>query len=73
MHGLEAEYGDRVAFERLDVAQPENEQIQLRYDLRGHPTAVVLDPQGEVVARFFGVQPAADIRPALDRALENSP
>ncbi|MEM7798736.1 MAG: hypothetical protein AAF633_06075 [Chloroflexota bacterium] len=56
MNGLEAEFKDQVNFYRLDANQPENENIQNKLDLRGHPTIALIDPSGEITNRYFGVQ-----------------
>ena len=66
MNGLKDEYGDTIEFYRLDANDPEMQQIQNDLDLRGHPSVAILDQNGAVIQRFFGVQPAEMIKPYLD-------
>ncbi len=69
VNGLEAEFTGRVSFLYYDLANPENERLQSHYETRGHPTAVVLDREGNVAARFFGQQDPSAIREALEEIL----
>ena len=69
MNRLEEEYGAEIDFYRLNVGDPELEQVQLAFDMRGHPTVAVLDDKGVVLARFFGLQTAEQMRPSLEQAL----
>lgn len=66
MDGLEAEYEGRAAVIRLNVEEPENAAIQRDYQMRGHPSVVILDESGAVTDRFFGAAPPEALRAALD-------
>ena len=66
MNGLEAEYGEKIQFYRLDANNPDNQPIQNELNLRGHPSVAILDQNGNVVQQFFGVQPAEAIIPHLE-------
>ena len=72
--GLEADYGDRVAFQRLNVDEDEGRVAAQTYRVRGHPAIVVLNPQGDVVWARLGVQPRDLVAGALESVLasENS-
>lgn len=48
VNGLQAEYGDRVAFVYLNVDTPEGARAQTQYGLRGHPAYVLVDSRGQV-------------------------
>lgn len=65
MNGVEQEFGDAVAFVRLDAAQPENQRVQQQYGVSGHPAVVILDDDNAVTARFFGPVTADALRDAL--------
>ena len=65
VNGLEAEFGNRVAFVRRNAADPRVVAQQAAYGVRGHPTFVVLDGQGEPQSRFLGPQSAETLRAAL--------
>ena len=72
MNGLEDEYGTAVTFYRFDADEPANQSVQKDLDLRGHPSAAILDANGQVVQRFFGVHPAEAIIPYLDTLSANN-
>ena len=51
---------------RLNVGEPENERIQQSYGVRGHPSIVILDAEGQVSERFFGESSTETLREALN-------
>jgi hypothetical protein len=63
--GLEREFEDRLTVIRLNANVPANEQLQLSYGLRGHPTFLVLNETGDASAQFFGRQIAETLRDAM--------
>lgn len=65
VHGLQEEFADQVEVQLLDVSLPENEAIQQQYNLRGHPTMVLINAKGEKVQQFFGVVDEIKLRTAL--------
>ena len=65
--GLSDEFDGRAAVLRLNVAEPANEALQGRYNVRGHPSFVILDAGGRVTDSFFGPQPEDVLRQALAR------
>ena len=65
MDGLEAEFSGRVHFARLNVDEPEQARIQQSYGMRGHPSVVILDANGEPTQRYFGAEEAETLRAAL--------
>ena len=69
MNGLEAEFADRATVISLDAAEPANERLQLRFGVRGHPSAVILNSNGQVTQRYFGVETAVTLRTALNAAI----
>lgn len=62
---LEEEFEDQVTVLQLDVGQQANAELQSQYDLRGHPSFVVLDGDGLVVQRFLGPQTEGALRQAM--------
>lgn len=70
MNGLEEEFGEDVAFLRLNAADPENVLLQQTYGLRGHPAVAILDDEGAVAARYFGGQTAETLRAHLTTVVE---
>lgn len=69
MDGLEEEFGEEIEFLRLNAADPENVLLQQTYGLRGHPSVVILDDDGEVAARYFGAETAETLRAELTAVL----
>jgi thioredoxin-related protein len=69
VNGLENDYSDRIAFQRLNAAR-EGQALFRRYNLRGHPAYVILDEQGNIVWRLVGQTPRAALEQAIQRALE---
>ncbi len=70
--GLKAEYGDRVDFRSLNVAQPENLAAFRAYGLRGHPSYVILKPNGQVVWQNLGEVPREALEAGIREALGQS-
>ena len=68
VHGLEQQYGDRVAFAGVDYYNQANRELVQQYRVVGHPTFVVLDREGQVVKQFVGYTPEADLDAALRQA-----
>jgi thioredoxin-like negative regulator of GroEL len=65
VNGVQQEFEGRVGVYSLNVADEENLALQQSYDLRGHPTAVVLDADGVPTERFFGAVDADTLREAV--------
>ena len=67
--GLEADYGDRVAFRRLNADEDDGRAAAQTYRVRGHPAIVVLTPHSDVVWSRLGVQPREVVASALESVL----
>lgn len=70
MDGLAVEFAGRVAVVKVNVGMVENEAIQQSYGLRGHPTAVVLNANHEVVERYYGAEEVEVLREVLTAVSE---
>ena len=55
MHGLQAEYGDRIQFTYLDIDDPATEDLKRDLAFRARPQLVLLDGEGQVVKEWFGL------------------
>ena len=62
---LEADYGEAVTFEKIDV--DEAEDVANEYQVRSIPTIVVENDEG-VVERFVGVTQREQLEDALESA-----
>ena len=69
VNGLQAEYGDRVAFARFDVDTPEGARMQVRYALRGHPAYVLVDSSGQVSWQSVGQVTEDELRTHIEMLL----
>jgi thioredoxin-like negative regulator of GroEL len=69
VHGLEGEYWGRVDFIYIDREAAENRAVVERFGISGQPVLVVLDVDGNEVARLFGFVSERDLRAALDGVL----
>ncbi|MFN2126385.1 MAG: hypothetical protein ACK2TU_00865 [Anaerolineales bacterium] len=69
MHGLEAEYYDRVEFSFLDIDDPANDEFKQILGFRVQPQFLLLDENGEIIQQWFGRVSADDFRSAFEVAL----
>jgi thioredoxin-related protein len=53
--GLEQTYGTRLRFMRIDFNSSAGQELAARYQVRGHPTIVVIDRSGTARATMIGV------------------
>lgn len=74
MNGLEDEYADAaIEFMRLDANSAEGAAIQSSYNLRGHPSIVIVDETGQAVEKYVGAQSAETLHPVIDSVIKASP
>jgi hypothetical protein len=66
--GLQENYGDRVAFKRLD-AENEGRTAFSAYNLRGHPSYVIINTAGEVLWKSVGELPRERFEEAIRQVL----
>ena len=69
--GLSDEFEGRANVLQLNAAEQANEELQARYNVRGHPSFVVLNGDGRVVQRYFGPQAEAVLRQALEQLMQS--
>lgn len=68
--GLQGEYGERLTFQYLNAADGAEGQAAFEsFDLRGHPSILLVSPQGDVLWNHFGVIPEQDVRDEIERVL----
>jgi thioredoxin-like negative regulator of GroEL len=68
--GIEQEFSGKAEIIRLNADEPENERIQQAYGVRGHPSVVIVDQDGQVTERFLGAVPAESLQQALNKAIQ---
>ena len=54
VNGLETEFEAEITFERIDASSEQGQAAMRDFALRGHPSYVLLNEQGEVVWQFSG-------------------
>lgn len=54
VHGLEAEYSDKMNFVYLDVDDPNTQELQRVLGRRYQPEFYLLDADGNVIQAWFG-------------------
>ena len=59
--GLRADYGNQVAFQRLNADEDDGRAAAQTYRMRGHPAILVVNAHGDVVWSRLGVQPRDDV------------
>lgn len=55
VHGLEQTYGNQLAFGRLDADVEPGRTLLREYGLRGHPSYVIVDPDGKSLWSATGI------------------
>jgi hypothetical protein len=63
--GLEQTYGSRLRFKRVDFNSTEGQALAQRYQVRGHPTIVVIDRAGTVRTTIIGVPTRERVEQAI--------
>ncbi len=63
--GLETSYSEQVEFRRLNANSPEGQRAFRAFALPGHPSYVLVNPDGEVLWKGFGEQSATSLQDQL--------
>jgi hypothetical protein len=70
VHGLEAEFEAQVTFTYLDQDDSRTRDFQKALSYRFPPAMYLLDGEGKILRRWFGPVTEANLRLALEVALE---
>jgi thioredoxin-related protein len=54
VHGLEADYGDRIQFSYLDIDDARNDDFKQALNYRVQPHIFLLDAEGNIVKQWLG-------------------
>ena len=65
VNGLETEFEPDVTFDRINASSERGQAAMRAYSLRGHPSYVLLDEQGEEVWQFSGQTAEVQLRSQL--------
>ena len=69
VHGLEAEYADRMNFVYLDIDDPATDIFKQQLHYRMEPHFFLLDANGKVLQQWVGYVTVEQFRQALDSAV----
>ena len=69
VHGLEAEYYDRINFIYLDIDNPANETFKEILDFRYQPQLILLDGNAQVLYQWIGPIPREEFVAAFEDVL----
>lgn len=70
VHGLEADYGDRIQFSYLDIDDPHNDQFKQALKYRVQPHIFLLDAEGNIVKQWLGRVSAEEFKAEFDKVLQ---
>jgi len=71
VHGLEAEYGDKMNFIYLDIDDPANSDYKKALNYRYQPHLMLLDADGDILVQWVGFVGEDDLRNEIEKALSN--
>jgi hypothetical protein len=69
VHGLEAEYYDRINVVYMDIDDPATTDYKQALGYRYQPHLFLLDKDGNVLQQWVGFVNEADLKTAIDAAL----
>lgn len=70
VHGLEAEYGNRIKFSYLDIDDPASDPFKSQLGYRVQPHIFLLDGEGKVLQQWVGFTTEETFRQAFENALQ---
>lgn len=70
VHGLEAEYSDRIDFVYLDIDDPNTASLKAELGYIGQPHFFLIDGDGKIVQQWLGFVPEAEFVNAFDGILK---
>jgi len=68
VHGLEAEYYDRIQFSYLDIDDPTNDQFKRALGYQYQPHLFLLDGEGNILGQWVGRTSAEELAAAFNAA-----
>ena len=70
MHGLEAEFGDRIAFQSVNIHNPDNEPLIEEFGFTTAPELYLVDQDGTILGAWDESVTEEDLRRAFEDALK---
>ena len=69
VHGLSRVYGERIDFRRVNIHNPDNQELIEAYGFNTAPELYLLDRQGKIAARWDDLVTADELTQAFERIL----
>ena len=69
VNGLEENFRAEVEFQQIDANSTDGEAIFRSFNLRGHPSYVILNPEAEVLWIGLGEQPMDNLMDQINLVL----
>ncbi|MCQ3975230.1 MAG: hypothetical protein DPW09_17450 [Anaerolineae bacterium] len=73
MDGLETQFSDQLAIQRINANEGDGPAIMRAYRIQGHPTILVVDETGQEIKRLIGPQSAEVLAETIQQALASTP
>ncbi|MBI1882364.1 MAG: c-type cytochrome [Chloroflexi bacterium] len=70
--GLETQFSGQIAFQRINADEGDGPAIMRAYRIQGHPTILLINPQGQEMNRFIGPQTAEKLTEVLQQVLTST-
>ena len=70
MNGIEEKYEAQVEVRRINAGVQEGIKIFSAFNLRGHPSYILLNPEGDILWQGLGELLSEDITDQLDQYLD---
>jgi mono/diheme cytochrome c family protein len=71
--GLETQFAGQIAFQRVKADEGDGPALIRAYRIQGHPTFVIINPQGQEINRLIGPQSAEQLTEVIQQALTLAP
>lgn len=66
---LETQFAGQIAFQRVKTDEGDGPALTRAYRIQGHPTFLIIDPQGQELNRLIGPQSAEQLTAAIQQVL----
>jgi mono/diheme cytochrome c family protein len=70
--GLETQFGDELAFQRINANEGDGPAIMRAYRIQGHPTILIIDETGQEIKRLIGPQSAEVLAETIQQTLAST-
>jgi thioredoxin-like negative regulator of GroEL len=70
VHGLEAQYGQEIAFVYLDIDDPQTDEFKRQLGYQYQPHLFLVGGDGTILDQFVGLVDASTLETALQAALQ---